>query len=132
MKTCTKGILALLIAVSLTACGGKESAEAPESTEAPAADSAELEKKGNSVTANKTGIFELEGEMSNINTISNTFVLKTSEGDVEIQVRAMSKLMLNGERTSLSAVKSGSHAKGKFKKWNDSDAAMEITITPKG
>jgi len=126
-----KGMLALLIVASLTACGGKESGEAPESTEAPAGAAAvEPEKKENTVTANKTGIFELEGEISNINTISNTFVLKTSEGDVEIQVRAMSKLLLNGERTSLSQIKSGAHAKGKFKKWNNSDAAMEIVITP--
>jgi len=132
MEKYVKGILALLILVSLTACGGKESGEAPESenSEAPAGAVAEPEEKGNAVTANKTGIFELEGEISGINTISNTFVLKTSEGDVEIQVRAMSKLLLNGERTSLSQVKSGSHAKGKFKKWNDSDAAMEIVITP--
>ncbi len=131
MKTYVKGILALLIVASLTACGGKEGGEAPESTEAPAATAAEPEEKGNAVTANKTGIFELEGKISNINTISNTFTLKTAEGDVDIQVRAMSRLMLNDERTSLSQIKSGFHAKGKFKKWNDSDAAMEVTITPK-
>lgn len=124
MKTYTKGILVLLVLASLTACGAKESSEAPATT------AAEPEEQVNTVTANKTGIFELEGEMSKINTISNTFVLKTSEGDVEIQVRAMSKLMLNGERTSLSALKSGAHVKGKFKKWNSSDAAMEIIITP--
>ncbi|MBE9536174.1 MAG: hypothetical protein IMF07_03255 [Proteobacteria bacterium] len=124
MKKYVKGILALLIVASLTACGGKESAEAP------AATATEPEEKVNPITANKTGIFELEGEISNINTISNTFVLKTGEGDVEIQVRAMSRLMLSGERTSLSAVKSGSHAKGKFKKWSGQDAAMEVVITP--
>ena len=130
MKTYVKGILALLIVASLTACGGKEGAEAPESSEAPAGAVAEPEEKVNAVTANKTGIFELEGKISGINTISNTFVLKTAEGDVDIQVRAMSKLMLNGERTSLSQIKSGSHAKGKFKKWNSQDAAMEVIITP--
>ena len=130
MKNYVNGILALLIVASLTACGGKEGSEAPESSEAPAAATAEAEEKENPITANKTGIFELEGEISNINTISNTFTLKTAEGDVDIQVRAMSKLVVNGERTSLSAVKSGSHAKGKFKKWNSQDAAMEVIITP--
>ena len=123
MKRYAKVIIIFLIAASLTACKGKEGSESPK-------DTAGEVKKENLVTANKTGIFELEGEISNINTISNTFTLGTKEGDVEIYVRAMSRIMENGERKPLSSIKTGSYAKGTFRKFDGRDAVMEIVITP--
>ena len=125
MKKYLRLAMIFSVILFLAACGGKEGSE----TSSTGGGTEEAAPKGNSVTTGKTGIFELEGEVSKINTISNTFVLVTKEGDVEVQVRAMSRLMLNGERVALAQVKSGSHAKGTFKKWNESDAAMELVIT---
>lgn len=123
MKRYVKGIMIILIAASLTACGSKEGGESSKNTVGET-------RKENPVTANKTGIFELEGEVSNINTISNTFTLRTKDGDVEVYVRAMSHIMENGDRKPLSGLKDGSYAKGTFKKWDGKDAVMEIVITP--
>lgn len=123
MKRYVNGIMIILIAASLTACGSKEGGESSKNTVGET-------RKENPVTANKTGIFELEGEVSNINTISNTFTLRTKDGDVDVYVRVASRLMENGERKPLSALKDGSHAKGTFKKWDDKDTAMELVITP--
>lgn len=123
MKRYAKRLLVFSIAALLTACGGKEGSESPRGAAGEA-------KKENSVTANKTGIFELEGAVSDINAISNTFTLQTKEGDVEIYVRAMSRIMENEERKPLSSLKAGSHAKGTFKKWDDKDTVMEIVVTP--
>ncbi|MBI3753289.1 MAG: hypothetical protein HY266_04485 [Deltaproteobacteria bacterium] len=122
MKRYVKGIVIILIAASLTSCGSKDGGESPKNTVGEAG-------KENPVTANKTGIFELEGGVSNINTISNTFTLRTKDGDVEVYVRAMSRIMENGERKPLSALKDGSYAKGTFKKWDGKDTVMEIIIT---
>ncbi len=124
MKRCAKGLVVFSIAALLTACGGKGG-------ESPGGSAGEA-KKENPVTANKTGIFELEGEASNINTISNTFTLETKEGDVEIYVRAMSRIMEDGENKPLTSLKSGSHIKGTFKKWDGKDTVMEIVATPGG
>ena len=139
MKRFAKGIMIFSIVfgmAALTGCGGGEEGSKPAAgggeaaSEAPAAD-IEAEPAANPITADKTGIFELEGTISNINTISNTFDLNTKEGKVPIQVRVMSRLIVNGERVPLRDVKSGSHAKGTYKKWSGQDAAMEIVITPK-
>lgn len=127
MKRLAKGVtvLSMVFSIALFAgCGGKKEGEAP--VGGGAGDAAKTE---NPITANKTGIFELEGEVSNINTVSNTFVLKTADGDVEVYVRAMSRVMMGDERLALSALKSGSYAKGTFKKWDGKDAVMEIVIT---
>ena len=115
-----------VLMVALTACGGDDGSKTTAGGGGGEAES----QGGNSITANKTGIFELEGTVSKINTISNTFVLETAEGDVEVEVRAMSRVMLNGERVALSMIKSGSTAKGTFKKFNGNDAVKEIVITP--
>lgn len=131
MKKYVKGIAVLSILISmalLTGCGSKEGGESTGGT-SPGGEPV-AEKKENPVTANKTGIFELEGEVSNINTISNTFDLKTEEGTVEVFVRAMSHVMVDGERTPLSSLRSGSYAKGTFRKFDGKDAVMEIVITP--
>ena len=125
MKRVTKGIVIFSIIIfmaALTACGGDDGGK----TSAGGGE----EKAGNPITANKTGIFELEGVVSGINTISNTFILETAEGDVEVEVRAMSRVMLNGERVGLRVIKSGSKAKGTFKKFNGKDAVKEIIVTP--
>ncbi len=122
MKSYIKGIMIISCIVMLAACGGKDGGEAPEG---------EAAEKGNPITAGKTGIYELEGEMGRSNTISNTFILEMKEGDVEVQVRAMSKMLVNGERTPLSRIKSGSHMKGTFKKWDGQDAVMSVVVTPK-
>lgn len=123
MKRYAKVIIIFLIATLLTACEGKEGSESPK-------DTAGEVKKETPVTANKTGIFELEGKVSSINTISNTFTLVTKEGDVEVYVKAMSRIMENGERKPLSSIKAGSYAKGTFRKFDGRDAVMEIVITP--
>jgi len=125
MKRYAKVIIIFLIAASLTACKGKEGSESPK-------DTAGEVKKENLVTANKTGIFELEGEASNIDSISNTFTLQTKEGNVEVYVRAMSRIMEDGEKKPLTSLKSGSHVKGTFKKWDGKDTVMEIVVTPAG
>jgi len=129
MKRFAKGIAILSVVFSmtlLTGCKGKESSQVP------GGETAGAEKQENPVTANKTGIFELEGKMSNINTIANTFVLETKEGNVEIYVRVMSRIMVDGERKPLAALKSGSYAKGTFKKSDGRDTVVEIVITPEG
>lgn len=123
MKKYVKRLAIILIAASLAACGSKDGGEPPKGVAGEV-------KKENPVTANKTGIFELEGDISNINTITNTFTLRTKDGDVDVYVRVASRLMENGERKPLSALKDGSHAKGTFKKWDDKDTAMELVITP--
>jgi len=123
MKQYAKVLVVILVAALLTACGGKEGGESPKGTTGET-------KKENPVTANKTGIFELEGKISNINTISNTFTLTTNEGDVEVYVRAMSQIIENGERKPLSSINAGSYAKGTFRKFDGRDAVMEIVITP--
>src|SRR3970282_2608674 len=95
MKRFAKGITILSVVFSmtlLTGCKGKESSQVS------GEETASAEKQETPVTANKTGIFELEGKMSNINTIANTFVLETQEGNVEIYVRVMSRMMVTGER----------------------------------
>jgi hypothetical protein len=128
MKRLAKGVavLSMVFSIALFAgCGGKKESGAPAGGAA-----GDVAKPENPITANKTGIFELEGEVSNINTVSNTFTLKTAEGDVEVYVRAMSRIMVDGERQSLSGLKSGSYAKGTFKKWDGKDTVMEIVITP--
>jgi hypothetical protein len=122
MKKYARVLVVVLIAALLTACGGKEGGEPPKDATGEAT-------KENPVTANKTGIFELEGGVSDINTISNTFTLKTKEGDVEVYIRATSRITENGEATTLSSVKAGSYAKGTFKKWDGRDTVMEIAIT---
>ena len=124
MKRCAKGLVVFSIAALLAACGGKGS-ESPKGSAGEA-------KKENPVTANKTGIFELEGEASNIDSISNTFTLQTKEGNVEVYVRAMSRIMEEGEKKPLTSLKSGSHVKGTFKKWDGKDTVMEIVVTPAG
>ena len=128
MKKYVKGtaVLSVLLSIALlTGCGSKESTE---STGGEAV--TEMEQKENPVTANKTGIYELEGTVSKINTISNTFTLGTAEGDVEVYVRAMSRVMVDGEKKPLSSLSSGVYAKGTYKKFNGQDAVMEIVITP--
>jgi len=72
---------------------------------------------------------ELEGTISNINTISNTFVLNTERGSLPVNVRVMSRIMIDGERKPLAAVKPGSYAKGTYKNWNGKAAVKEIVIT---
>ncbi|MBE9537237.1 MAG: hypothetical protein IMF07_08660 [Proteobacteria bacterium] len=72
---------------------------------------------------------ELEGTVSSINTISNTFVLNTEKGSLPISVRVMSRIMIDGERKPLAAVKSGSYAKGTYKNWNGKATVKEIVIT---
>jgi len=133
IKSYIRGIVLFSIIALFASCGSKESAQAPAGGEAGApaekAEKSEQVEQGNPVTAGKEGIFELEGTIGRSNTISNTFILETKEGDVEVQVRAMSKMLVNGERVPLAQVKSGSHAKGTFKKWNGQDAVMEIVIT---
>ncbi len=114
-----KGLLVVLIAVLLAGCGGEKSSKTSEGETDTV----------NTITAGKTGEFLLEGEISRINTITNTFVLNTKEGIVPIQVRVMSRIMIDGERKPLSSVKSGSHAKGTFKKWSGKDVVKEIVIT---
>src|SRR3972149_7978192 len=126
MKRFAKGITILSVVFSmtlLTGCKGKESSQVS------GEETASAEKQENPVTANKTGIFELEGKISNINTISNTFTLTTNEGDVEVYVRAMSQIIENGERKPLSSINAGSYAKGTFRKFDGRDAVMEIVIT---
>lgn len=128
MKSYAKeiAVLSMVFSIAMFAgCGGKKESDAP-----VAGAAADAVKKENPITANKTGIFELEGEVSNVNTVSNTFTLQTKEGDVEVYVRAMSRVMVGEERVALPALKSGSHAKGTFKKWDGKDAVMEIVITP--
>lgn len=126
MRKYVKGtaILSVLLSMALlTGCGGKESGEST-------GGEALSEQKENPVTANKTGIYELEGTVSKINTISNTFTLGTAEGDVEVYVRAMSRVLVDGEKKPLSSLSSGVYAKGTYKKFNGQDAVMEIVITP--
>lgn len=121
MKSYIKGIMIISCIVILAACGGKDGGSS-------AGGGAEKSKE-NPITAGKTGIYELEGTVGRSNTISNTFILEMKEGDVEVQVRAMSKMLVNGERTPLSAIKPGSHMKGTFKKWDGQDAVMEVVVT---
>lgn len=126
MQKYVKGtaVLSVLLSMALlTGCGSKESGEST-------GGEVVSEQKENPVTANKTGIYELEGTVSKINTISNTFILGTAEGDVEVYVRAMSRVMVGGERTPLSSLSSGSYAKGTYRKFDGKDAVMEIVITP--
>lgn len=119
-----KGLVVFSLAVLAAACSGKDGGDSTGGGSAVEA------KKENPVTANKTGIFELEGEVSNINTVSNTFTLETKEGDVEVYVRAMSRILENGEKKPLSDLKGDSHAKGTFKKFDDKDTVVEIVVTP--
>ena len=121
IKKYVKGILVFSIVALLAGCSGGE--EGAKTSEGGA-------ETVNAITAGKTGEFVLEGTISQINTITNTFVLNTKEGDVPIQVRVMSRLMIEGERKPLSSVRSGSHAKGTFKKWSGKDVVKEIVITP--
>ena len=80
--------------------------------------------------ASASDTFELEGTISNIDTISNTFVLNTKEsGSGPVTVRVMSRIMIDGERKALAAVKNGSVAKGTFKNWNDKIVVVEIAVT---
>lgn len=74
-------------------------------------------------------VVELEGTVTEINTISNTFVLKTDRGSVPINVRVMSRIIINGERKALAAVKSGSIANGTYQNWNGKAVVKEIVIT---
>ena len=82
------------------------------------------------VTAYAEELVELEGTISNINTISNTFLLTTEKGSLPIHVRVMSRIMIDGERKPLAAVQTGSYAKGTYKNWNGKAAVKEIVITP--
>jgi len=81
------------------------------------------------LTASAEDLVELEGTVSNINTISNTFVLDTEKGSLPITVRVMSRIMINGERKALAEVKPGSIAKGTYKDWNGQAVVKEIVIT---
>jgi len=79
--------------------------------------------------ASAEDLVELEGSVGNIDTISNTFVLNTEKGSIPITVRVMSRIMIDGERKPLAAVKPGSIAKGTYKNWNGKAVVKEIVIT---
>ena len=125
MKRYAHGIMIFSIVALLAACGGKESDTA--STEGT---TSTIETNDSAPTPTVAGEYVLEGKVSRINTISNTFVLKTDDGDLPIQVRVMSRIMVNGERKPLAAIKPGSHAKGTYKKWSGQDTVKEIVVTP--
>ncbi len=72
-----------------------------------------------------------EGTISNINTIANTFDLKTSSGNVSLYVRVMSKMKINGENKPLSAITSGSEAKCEVVMKSDRLTVKECVVTPK-
>lgn len=132
MKRYVHGIVVFSIVALLTACGGEESSTPSADTPglAPAAPAADTGTSESTPAPTVAGEYVLEGKVSQINTISNTFVLKTDDGDIPIQVRVMSRIMLNGERKPLAAIKSGSYAKGTYKKWSGKDTVKEIVITP--
>lgn len=72
-----------------------------------------------------------EGTISNINTIANTFDLKTSSGNISLYVRVMSKMKINGENKPLSAITSGSEAKCEVVMRSDRLTVKECIVTPK-
>lgn len=72
-----------------------------------------------------------EGTISNINTIANTFDLKTSSGNISLYVRVMSKMKINGENKPMSAIPSGSEAKCTAFMKSDRLTVKECIVTPK-
>ena len=72
-----------------------------------------------------------EGTISNINTIANTFDLKTGSGNISLYVAVMSKMRINGENKPLSAIPSGSDAKCTAFTKRDRLSVRECIVTPK-
>lgn len=74
---------------------------------------------------------QYEGTLSSIEPISNTFVLKTKSETVTIEVRPMSKVIINGERKPLTALRGGDQVKCSAYMKGDKLVLDELTLIPK-
>lgn len=72
-----------------------------------------------------------EGTISSIDTIANTFVLKTKSGDVSLYVRPMSHMKLNGVNKALSGIPYGSEAKCTAFMKSEKLTVRDCIVTPK-
>lgn len=72
-----------------------------------------------------------EGTISSINTIANTFDLKTKSETISLYVRPMSHMKINGENKPLSAIPSGSEAKCTVYMKSDRLTVRDCIVTPK-
>lgn len=72
-----------------------------------------------------------EGTISSINTIANTFDLKTKSETISLYVRPMSHMKINGENKPLSAIPSGSEAKCTVYMKSERLTVRDCIVTPK-
>lgn len=72
-----------------------------------------------------------EGSISSVNTIANTFDLKTKSETISLYVRPMSHMKINGENKPLSAIPSGSEAKCTVYMKSDRLTVRDCIVTPK-
>ncbi|MEK7851563.1 MAG: hypothetical protein AAB275_06735 [Deltaproteobacteria bacterium] len=72
-----------------------------------------------------------EGTISSVNTIANTFDLKTKSETISLYVRPMSHMKINGENKPLSAIPSGSEAKCTVYMKSDRLTVRDCIVTPK-
>lgn len=72
-----------------------------------------------------------EGTISSVDTIANTFVLKTKSENISLYVRPMSHMKINGENKPLSGIPSGSEAKCTVYMKSERLTVRDCIVTPK-